>query len=71
MLRLRVSEVMKVAMERPGMWDDFLEAGKLDVTGEFLDISRERFSSINRKHFKGIKFGTVLHVVLAPAAAAA
>lgn len=66
-MRLRVSEIMKVAMKHPGMWDDFLKAGALDDTKQYLEIERGRFDGINRQYFDG-GLGTLLHEVLAPAA---
>jgi hypothetical protein len=59
---------MKVAMNHPGMWDDFLEAGRLDDTKQYLELERGRFDAINRKYFDG-GLGTLLHEVLGPAVA--
>jgi len=50
------------------MWDDFVQAGALDGSRQYLDIERGRFDAINRKYFDG-GLGTLLHEVLTPAVA--
>lgn len=65
-MKLRLSELRKVCLERPGMFDAFLSAGALE--GGEVDISRENFEAIQAKYFKG-PLGSVIHSILAPVAA--
>lgn len=65
-MTLRVAELMKVAMKHPGLWDDFLNAGTLDDTREFLSVTRGSFEGINKKHFGRDGAGTLFHKVIAP-----
>lgn len=66
-MRILLSDLRKVAMERPGLWDDFTRAGRIE--GDCLNIQRDEFDCLNRHWFQGPKLGTLLHAVLAPAAA--
>jgi hypothetical protein len=63
MIRLRLSELRKTAMDYPGMFQEFLEAGRRD--GEHLLIEREQFVRLNQKFFTS-QAGTIIHEVVAP-----
>jgi hypothetical protein len=67
-MTLRRSEVVKVAMLHPGIWDEFIKRGVLDSSGEYLQIGRGDFDAISQKYFPDGGLGTVLHEVLAPVA---
>jgi hypothetical protein len=54
-------------MEHPGLWDDLWAAGRLE--GGMLEIEREAFEAVNRKHFGSLALGTVIHEVLRPVVA--
>lgn len=67
-MTLKLSEVRDLCLKTPGLWQDFLAAGKRSKCGRFLTIERDDLDQINERRFKGPKLGTRLHDIIAPLA---
>lgn len=66
-MKIRLREIRGTSMSHPGMWSDFLTAGKLSGDKQTIEIAREDFDAINDRHFGPHAIGTVIHEVLKPA----
>ena len=69
MVRINLNELRQLAMDRPGMFADLLQSGK--ICGIELEIEQSEIDRIQAQYFPGIKLGTIIHKVLKPLVKAA
>jgi hypothetical protein len=62
---IALADIRQAAMGLPGMFDDFLSAGRIEGTG--LAISREAFDALQARWGLTGGIGSVIHTALAPA----
>lgn len=65
-MTLSLKELKAECMKKPGLWDDFLKAGKLDLLTMTVDIPKDEFCRINEKHFGKGALGAVIREVIKP-----
>jgi hypothetical protein len=66
-MTLPLKDLKAECLKTPGLWDDLISKGQIDLLTMTLDISKEAFDGVNRKHFGAVAIGTVVKEVIRPA----